>query len=395
MKFVEYRANPIVKDEKSIMSHFIILLMTFLVFWGSHHGAHAADITDRDAQRLKLLFIDEMSKQREAIEQRGGFISLLGAVEVEKADTYYAVTLPEMNVVDTVSGNLTQIGLIAINAVPTDNPTQWKMSMTLPSRIETQNKEGNIISTVTIGTQRFGGLWDETLGGFEKLAVRYQDVGIVTQDGRQLNIEQIMMAMNSAQKENDLIDHQNKIDVSGISLNNATAYEKDLMPSYINVDLAGANVPFTPLKEIVQKLTNNHNGRGAQQLAALQAFMNLPTLLSEAEATFTINEFKFGNDVYTATLDSDMKGTETSILGLMGTMNAEFTNLDKLIRRLKVHQDSVENKDNIQGIITTLETVRSFAKTSEEKDRFQIELGDNSRITVNEKDASTILLGGN
>ena len=81
--------------------------------------ARAQDIHDAGAAHLKNLFTQILENQKKAIERVGGTLKTDSDITVEQGKDYYAVTMPAMTY-KGVEGEITKIGLIAINVTPTD-----------------------------------------------------------------------------------------------------------------------------------------------------------------------------------------------------------------------------------------------------------------------------------
>lgn len=135
-----------------------------------------AAIDDAGAQRLKTIFQKIMDDQKAEAGARGVTITYDGALNVEKAGTYYAVTFPHTTARRETDGVTTTIGMIAINAMPGATPEQWKMSMALPTPITVKGPEGTL--TIAIGGQNFAGIWHEQFNNFTKLNAQYKNIVI-------------------------------------------------------------------------------------------------------------------------------------------------------------------------------------------------------------------------
>ena len=137
--------------------------------------ANAKEISNTEEEHLNAIFTEFVTKIRENAKRRGAVLNTKGTMNIEKAKGYYAVTLPEMRIIDA-DDSVTTIGMIAINASPTEKPKNWKMAVALPMPIVTNDKQGEKINQIDIGKQQFIGIYDEDIKNFSKLAVSYDDV---------------------------------------------------------------------------------------------------------------------------------------------------------------------------------------------------------------------------
>ena len=146
------------------------------------HADSARAATNKDsAQHLKTIFENLLQEEKASVDDETTKLKLDGAVMVEPADGYYAVTLPHISVLFTDGGHL-DIGIIALNVMPTDDPLQWKMTLALPSPITFHGKESKDTLSMTVGKQFFAGVWHEKFENFTKLKSRYTNVNIQSQD---------------------------------------------------------------------------------------------------------------------------------------------------------------------------------------------------------------------
>lgn len=154
------------------MRHALILL-TALSFSVS---AQASDINAEGAAKLKALFQSILERQAEKIDKKEGHsVAYEGETKVEIVDTHYAVTLPHISI-NHPNEHRTEIGMIAINAVPQDDPAMWKMAVALPTPILMYDNEDAIVSRLDLGTQRASGLWHTEKHYFTSFDAQYADI---------------------------------------------------------------------------------------------------------------------------------------------------------------------------------------------------------------------------
>jgi hypothetical protein len=209
-----------------------IFTLSLLIAFFIAPAAFAAKINDKGAEKLKSLFETLISEQQTALKIQGGELKMIGDLTIEQAKKYYAVTLPEMNYIDA-DGKQTHIGLVAINATPTKDPDDWKMSVAIPTPILRKDEAGNIINKINIGSQNMVGLWQGELNNFSKLSSSYKD--IVIQDGKQNNaatIKDIELVMDLKETGKNLWSGPTRFDIKGLSL---SSEDKG---NFINIDKA-------------------------------------------------------------------------------------------------------------------------------------------------------------
>lgn len=156
-------------------------LLAFVLI-GTATPARAA-IDQAGADKLKAIVETVLEQQKNAYKFRGSDLLTKGKVTVEAAGSYYAITLPHIAIV-TADGSKSDVGMIAINAVPGDSPRLWKMSVALPVPITFFNKEGKPDTRISIGGQRTAGVWSEDFQSFVKLDAAYEDIRIENPGGR-------------------------------------------------------------------------------------------------------------------------------------------------------------------------------------------------------------------
>ncbi len=149
------------------------LITLFLFFFSVSAGAK--EITEEGANELKQLFSQMMEIQKSSASLGQGVMKLEGETQVELADGYYAVTLPHISFVNP-AGGIFDVGIISINAVPSEKPDLWKMSIAIPSPMTGYDVTGNPVVTFDIGKQRMSGVWHKELSNFVKLDAAYENV---------------------------------------------------------------------------------------------------------------------------------------------------------------------------------------------------------------------------
>ncbi len=137
----------------------------------------APQIDEQGAQELKAILNEMLDFQKSATAVNQGVMKFEGELKVERAAEYYAVTLPHITIADT-SGGFFDMGIISLNAIPTDDPAMWKMSMALPTPMTGYDAQGNPVVSFDISRQRMSGVWHKDFGNFVKLDAAYENLVI-------------------------------------------------------------------------------------------------------------------------------------------------------------------------------------------------------------------------
>lgn len=141
----------------------------------------APEINEEGAQRLKASFQNIITyiETVYGTDGLGGpepMVKLDGELTVVPQNTYYSVTWPHMYYQEP-SGGKVDMGVIAFNAMPSDKPGYWKMSMALPASYSFTDPDGKQIK-INIGAQNAVGLFKDDLGWFTKLDANYENITV-------------------------------------------------------------------------------------------------------------------------------------------------------------------------------------------------------------------------
>ncbi|MBL4590167.1 MAG: hypothetical protein JKY11_08845 [Alphaproteobacteria bacterium] len=136
--------------------------------------AYAVDLSDAKAQELKTT-LDQFMKNYTAMSTPDMGYELDGEVTVTPANGYFKAALPSLKYKGS-DGSYFDIGKIAINAIPTDKQGEWKMALSIPSTMTQYAPDKTPLTTITIGKQKFGGIFHKDLNTFSKLTASYNNV---------------------------------------------------------------------------------------------------------------------------------------------------------------------------------------------------------------------------
>lgn len=140
--------------------------------------AYAAATNEAGAARLKNMVVKYLDQQKNATRAQNRELRTQGEVLVEPAGSYYAITMPHLSLIES-DGSYTDIGILAINALPGDKDGEWKMTVAVPTPIIGYDAQKKPDVRVDIGGQSFTGLWNEAFENFTKLDARYQNIKAV------------------------------------------------------------------------------------------------------------------------------------------------------------------------------------------------------------------------
>lgn len=130
--------------------------------------------TDARAQVLKGQIEGFLEHQRDIAAQNGCTLTVKGDVMIEKADSYYALTLPHLRYTDA-KGIRTEIGTVSINAIP-QGTHEWKMTVALPTPMISFQKNNAGQFRIDIGAQNASGIWNEKLAHFTSLNAAFGNI---------------------------------------------------------------------------------------------------------------------------------------------------------------------------------------------------------------------------
>lgn len=113
-----------------------------------------------------------------------------GDIKVEKAANYYAVTLPNLTIINKSpeiapkEGQAPapseefkfKLGITSMNIAPTDDPKTWKIAIAMPTPFLVTDKNDQTVFQLDIGKQQMSGLWNTDLQAIAKAEAQYNDL---------------------------------------------------------------------------------------------------------------------------------------------------------------------------------------------------------------------------
>lgn len=200
-------------------SRFVRHSALLLGFTALTSPAFAAEVNEEGAAELKAMFSRMLDFQKSAAAINRNMLRFEGDVQVEPADTYYAVTMPHITIQEPGGAGLFDVGIIALNATPTDDENLWKVSLALPTPMTAYDAEGKPVFSVDIGRQRMAGLWHETFENFVTLDASYENISMSSAPANfRMTMPLTNIVYDLKQGENGLWSGPFTLDVNGIAV---------------------------------------------------------------------------------------------------------------------------------------------------------------------------------
>ncbi|HEY8963874.1 MAG TPA: hypothetical protein VIN59_05350 [Alphaproteobacteria bacterium] len=217
-------------------------LLLALVMLGLSMPAYAAPaVTQEGAAALKKLSEAALAKQESSLKSAGLTLIKQGDVVVEEAGTYYAVTSPNLSL-KMPDGVTRNIGMIAINAIPTDDPKIYKMAVALPTPIVDTDAAGNTVGTLTIGSQTMNGSFNFDAQNFTSVTGDYKNIVSTRNNGEHLTIGSLGIRMDLTDQGQGLWSGPTNIAVADMTYKNALGGEYNVKQSDLSAKLDRADL---------------------------------------------------------------------------------------------------------------------------------------------------------
>ena len=160
--------------------HFKILLCAILLsLTFAAHSAYAQSFTQDGADTIKTELQNWLNRQIDlmSLGQAGApLISSDGALTVTPENGYYAAKFPFISY-DVEGLGRFEIGQIAANIIPGADNT-WRITVSFPKTMDIFDKNGSPIAQISLGKQKFGGLWDVTRNTYIKYQGAYENITV-------------------------------------------------------------------------------------------------------------------------------------------------------------------------------------------------------------------------
>lgn len=154
------------------------LLAFALTLFLSIPAAFAAPVDQAGADALKPKVAATLAHFQGVLKASGATLLQDGNLLVEPAGTYYAITTPTLTI-RRPGGIVRNVGMVAINAIPTDNPDIFKVAVALPTPMTDKDPSGKDAGSLSIGQQTMNGVWNMAAQNFTDLNASYKDIRII------------------------------------------------------------------------------------------------------------------------------------------------------------------------------------------------------------------------
>lgn len=332
-----------------------------------------AQAQGNEEARLKAIFTKMLEGQKTATAASGDEFITEGEIQIEDAGNYYAVTLPNARL-KTASGNVIDIGMIAVNAssqpAAANGAGQWKMTIALPTPFAVKDALGQPLMTLSIGGQKVSGIWNETLEAFTTLDAQY--TGLKLEDAaQQVGGSLAALHFSSSLQETKPGKWSGPVHVKleGLEVNLPVQRMKISLKSgsaqmdMLDYDLAAIKAARTsitsaasPLQAVLDLLTKN--GEGLKMLLNLQQFEVIaPQPEQEAMGKFSIATGAlsvgfsgFTQDKVTAKIGLDYRGLDPRPLSAhLQNLVPREAHLDWELKNLPLQKLSATVQNTLAG----------------------------------------------
>jgi len=278
-----------IENMRSFSRFLTIILSSFLII-ASLSPAYAVEINDAGAKNLKSQLSNYIDEYKNIVAPFGDTLDMKGDITVEQGRGYYAATLPSI-IYKSSNSKKIKIGLTAINAIPTDNSKNWKISMAIPTPVLFLDQNDETQMRLDIGKQNIGGLWSFDLGHFVKLAAQYDDIKFTNLETNNVfGFAKTTINSNMTEKKVDVWSGTAKITVSDFfvdtpELKNAFTIE--------NIENTSIVHNYSPTK-YKQARKDFFGGNTDNSLFPSLSFL-MDNALGDIQTNFSIKNMKFTN----------------------------------------------------------------------------------------------------
>lgn len=245
---------------------FLVLLAFSLCLFAP---AANAQTTDADVAVLKAQIEGFIEAQKNAAKRNGSTLLTHSAISVEKANGYYALTLPNISFIDA-AGVRSEVGMVAINAAKADADS-WKISMALPTPVNSFNKAGKQIMRTDFGTQNLSGVWNTRLGHFTLVKGTIENVRVSDLlKENHVTIRNMTLSSSLTEKQPDIWSGNGTATLSSISAYDHALKQTATLPKISISSELSANASKQALtKEQIASRPQNGQPDGYQIVASL------------------------------------------------------------------------------------------------------------------------------
>ena len=165
--------------------------------------AQAQEFTQEGAQEIKTELNEWLDRQMSLLSftaageaENAMGLERSGDLTVTPENGYYAAKLPFITYNMGETGRF-EIGQIAANIIPSDD-NKWRITVSYPKTMDFYDADGSALFTLSIGKQRFGGVWDVEKNIYVQYEGAYEDIEVRDTLKRfgSMKIENIKMMQN-------------------------------------------------------------------------------------------------------------------------------------------------------------------------------------------------------
>lgn len=160
-------------------------IITFCCLLALPQDVLAADtrINTEGAVKLQKLVQDNFKKfADERMLKTGEKLSMNGEISVTPKNDFYEIRIPGLLLSVALQRKL-DIGTLVANVAPTKQEGEWVMSLAVPPSMGIYNDKRYLMTAISIGKQRFTGLWKPASEEPLKFDAAYEDIHIVNAEG--------------------------------------------------------------------------------------------------------------------------------------------------------------------------------------------------------------------
>ena len=213
------------------MKHLALFAFVALLFTPSLSMAQADPMAAR-VQTLKGQIEGFLENQKSMALKNGCKLDTKGDVTVEKANGYYAFTLPHITYTDS-KGIRSEIGMVAVNAVP-EGAHDWKISLALPTPIVSYNNAGAEQFKTDIGGQNASGIWNEKLGHFTSVNGNYTNIQLNNlMDQSTITVGALNLTSSLTERDPEAYTGTARATLDNISLYEASTNFRGILPKIV------------------------------------------------------------------------------------------------------------------------------------------------------------------
>lgn len=236
-----------------------LLMLAALAFFMAPEANAAAtsSVNDSRVQILKNQIEGFLENQKAMALKNGCKLDTKGSVTVEQADGYYAFTLPPITYTDA-KGVRSEIGMVALNATP-DAGHDWKISVALPTPINSFNNTGAEIIRTDIGNQSATGVWNEKLGHFTSVNATLGNIQVNNLvDQSTVNVNGVNFTSNLTEKDPEAYTGTATMILSNVAMYDADTNFRGTIPTVaFKTNLADRAMKTPMTKEQVKNRPQN------------------------------------------------------------------------------------------------------------------------------------------